>query len=83
MRLEHFCDLQLAYRQEAFGEFALVRPYGGQEGRGYGEGDGSVTGEKLSGRVRWVNHPRRRSDGAMLPDASGIIQTTGRMSCSP
>lgn len=54
MRLEHLCDMQLVYRRESFGEFALLRPYGGQEGRGYGEGDGIVTGEKLSGHVRWV-----------------------------
>jgi len=29
----------------------------------------------MAGQVRWVNHPRRRSDGRMLPDASGIVQT--------
>lgn len=75
MKLEHLCDMELAYREESFGKFVLVRPYGGQEGSGYGEGDGVVRGARLSGRVRWVNHPRRRSDGAMLPDAHGIIQT--------
>ena len=63
MRLEHLCDMELVYREEALygGKFLLVRPYGGEEGSGYGEGDGSVSGSKLSGRVRWVNHPHRRS----------------------
>jgi len=75
MRLEHLCDMQLVYRKERFGEFALVRPYGGQDGRGYGEGDGIVTGEKLSGHMRWVNHPSRRGDRAMLPNVHGIIET--------
>lgn len=75
MRLEHLCDMELVYREESFGKFVLVQPYGGTEGRGYGEGDGRVWGERLAGRARWVNHPRRRGDGAMLPDAHGIIQT--------
>jgi len=63
--------MELAYR----GPFELVKPYGGEEGSGYGEGDGVVTGDKLAGQVRWSNHPRRRSDGRMLPDAAGMIQT--------
>lgn len=53
----------------------MIRPYGGEEGTGYGEGDSTVTGAKLSGKLRWVNHPHRRSDGAMLPDAHGVIFT--------
>lgn len=83
MRLEPLCEMELVYRQEAFyaksaimdGKFVLIQPYGGEEGSGYGEGDGTVTGERLSGRLRWVNHPRRRSDGAMLPDTHGLIVT--------
>jgi hypothetical protein len=77
MRLEHLCDMELVYREEALygGKFLVVRPYGGEEGSGYGEGDGSVSGSKLSGTVRWVNHPHRRSDGTMLPDAHGVIVT--------
>ena len=27
------------------------------------------------GTVRWVNHPHRRSDGAMVPDVHGVILT--------
>lgn len=77
MRLEFLCDLTLVYRQEPLtgDKFVLVRPYGGEEGLGYGEGDGTVTGPRLQGSLRWTNHPRRRSDGMMLPDAHGIILT--------
>lgn len=77
MRLEHLCDLELIYRElPGLGtKFVLVQPYGTEEGSGYGEGDGQVSGPRLSGRLRWVNHPHRRSDGAMLPDAHGVILT--------
>lgn len=71
MILERLCEMELAYR----GLFELVKPYGGEEGSGYGEGDGIVTGDRIAGEVRWVNHPRRRSDGRMLPDAAGMVQT--------
>ena len=77
MRLEYVCDMELTYREEPAykGKFLLVRPYGGEEGTGYGEGDGTLTGPKLQGKARWVNHPHRRSDGAMLPDVHGVIMT--------
>jgi hypothetical protein len=77
MQLEHICDMELIYREESLyaGKFVLVRPFGGEEGSGYGEGDGSVTGPRIQGSLRWVNHPHRRSDGAMLPDAHGVIVT--------
>ena len=77
MQLEHICDMELTYREEPLtgGKFLLVRPYGGEEGSAYGEGDGTVTGPLIQGKMRWVNHPHRRSDGVMLPDAHGIILT--------
>jgi hypothetical protein len=77
MRLEHLCDLELTYRgMPALGvDFVLVRPYGTEEGAGYGEGDGHVSGTQLKGTLRWVNHPRRRSDGVMLPEAHGVNLT--------
>jgi hypothetical protein len=77
MQLEFVCDLVLVYRELPLtgDKFLLVRPYGGEEGSGYGEGDGTVSGPRLQGTVRWVNHPHRRSDGSMLPDAHGIIWT--------
>lgn len=77
MRLEYLCDMELVY-QDAPGlgaKFLLIRPYGGEEGSGYGEGDGAVTSPRLRGTLRWVNHPHRRGDGAMLPNAHGVIRT--------
>lgn len=77
MQLEYLCAMELSYREEPLYQrnFVLVRPYGSEEGRAYGEGDGTVTGPGLQGRVRWVNHPHRRSDGVMLPDTHGVIMT--------
>jgi hypothetical protein len=77
MRIEPLCDLELSYRDlpnlDSF--IVLVRPYETEEGTGYGEGDGIVSGSRLNGTVRWVNHPHRRSDSVMLPDAHGVILT--------
>ena len=44
MRLEHVCDMELVYREEPAygGKFLLVRPYGGEEGTAYGEGDATL-----------------------------------------
>src|SRR5574340_1008422 len=77
MQLVYLCDMELVYREESlYGDtFILVRPYGSEEGTGYGEGDGIVKGSKLSGKVRWVNHPHRRSDVVMMPDINGSLQT--------
>ena len=77
MQLELICEMVLSYREEPLtgNKFLLVRPYGGEEGTGYGEGDGTVSGPRIQGTLRWVNHPHRRSDGIMLPDAHGIIVT--------
>src|SRR5438445_10899609 len=69
MRLEPVCEMQLSYQ----GGFSLVKPYGGEEGSGYGHGDGRADGPRLSGAVQWANHPRRRSDGRMLPNAGGLV----------
>ena len=43
MQLEYICDMELVYREESLykDKFLLVRPYGGEEGMGYGEGGGS------------------------------------------
>lgn len=59
MHLEHLGDLELTYRDmPTLGtDFVLVRPYDSEEGAGYGEGDGKVSGPQLNGVVRWVNHP--------------------------
>src|SRR3989440_10444649 len=71
MRLEPVCEMQLSYQ----GGFSLVKPYGGEEGSGYGSGDGRADGPRLTGAVQWTNHPRRRSDGRMLPNARGLVPT--------
>lgn len=72
MRLERLCTIDLRY----VGDFDLIRPYGNESGLGYGGGVGTVEGDRLSGSIRWSNHPVRRGDGAMLPDARGVITTT-------
>ncbi|HEY7983015.1 MAG TPA: DUF3237 family protein [Ktedonobacterales bacterium] len=71
MRLEHLCDVEFAFDAPP----ALVRPYGTEEGAAFGQGGGTVSGERLRGTARWVNHPHRRSDGVMYPDMDGIITT--------
>ena len=77
MRLEHLCDLELTYRQVPILDdiYVMVQPYDTEEGTAYGEGDGKASGLQLNGSVRWVNHPHRRSDQVMLPDAHGVIRT--------
>lgn len=71
MRLEPLCALDLHYTSD----FHLARPYGNESGIGWGIGDGRVTGERLSGSAQWSNQPNRRGDGAMLPNARGVITT--------
>jgi hypothetical protein len=38
-----------------------------------------VTGPRIQGSLRWVNHPHRRSDGTLLRDAHRIIVTHDRV----
>lgn len=71
MKLEPLCTMELQYS----GDFHLARPYGNESGSGWGIGGGTVTGERLSGQVQWSNHPRRRGDGVMLPNARGVVST--------
>jgi hypothetical protein len=76
VHLEPLCELEASYRDSTFGQkLVLLRPFGNEGGVAYGELDGSVEGEKLRGAIRLANHPDRRSDGAMLPDAHGVIKT--------
>jgi hypothetical protein len=70
MRLDYLCELELAYTS-----LVALSPFGGSDGVAYGEGEGEVHGERLTGRARWSNHPKRRSDGVYLPDAHGAIET--------
>lgn len=79
MRLDPLCELEAAYRDSTFGtKFVLVKPFGNEGGAAYGELDGTVKGERLRGAIHIANHPDRRSDGVMLPDAHGVIQTHDR-----
>jgi hypothetical protein len=71
MRLEPLCRLDLHYTEA----FYLARPYGNEAGTGWGRGDGTVSGERLAGTATWSNHPTRRGDGAMLPNARGVVTT--------
>ena len=73
MRIDRLCGMELAYTSDIH----MVRPYGNESGLGWGVGDGTVTGERLSGEVHWSNQPRRRGDGAMLPNARGVITPEG------
>lgn len=69
MRLDHLAELELTYR-----DLVVIAPYG-DDGVACGEGDGRISGERLTGRARWSNHPKRRADGVFLPDAHGVIET--------
>jgi len=73
MRLEPLCAFDLHYTSD----FHLARPYGNESGTGWGVGDGRVTGERLTGTAQWSNQPARRGDGdgAMLPNARGVVAT--------
>ncbi|HEX8983108.1 MAG TPA: hypothetical protein VF792_10085 [Ktedonobacterales bacterium] len=71
MRLVNLCTLNLRPTTTN----ALVRPFGTEEGTTFQEGEGVAEGERLRGVARWCNVPRRRSDGAMLPDIRGVIHT--------
>jgi hypothetical protein len=72
VRLDPLCTMDLRYTSD----FHLVRPYGNESGLGWGVGDGTVAGERLSGSTQWSNQPRRRGDGVMLPNARGVITTS-------
>ena len=73
MRLEPLCRLSMQYRGASW-----HRPYGtntdGEEGLGFGQGHGLVTGE-IEGSLVWANYPRRREDGVWTPNLRGMITT--------
>jgi uncharacterized protein DUF3237 len=77
MRLDLLCEMTLEYRHEELvgGQYVQLKPYGTAEALAYGEGDGTVEGTRLAGRIRWVNHPRQRSDEVVHPDIHGMIRT--------
>jgi len=73
MRIEPLGELLLTYGERGF---VLVRPFGSEEGSGYGTGTGTIAGDRVNGSVSWVNAPHRRSDVVMLPHCHGLIDTT-------
>ena len=70
MRLEPLCHLAMRYDEGAW-----TRPFGGEEGAGFGTGEGAITGDVLRGVLRWANAPRRREDGVWTPNLRGVIRT--------
>ena len=70
MRLQKLCSLELRYLDDHF-----PKPYGDESGPGWGIGEGSVSGDRLNGAIKWSNHPSVRSDGVALPDFRGVIST--------
>jgi hypothetical protein len=70
MRLEPLCRLSMQYSDSSW-----HRPYGSEEGLGFGHGDGAVVGE-IEGSLVWANYPRRREDGVWTPNLRGMIRTT-------
>ena len=71
MHLEKLCELDLHY----VGGYHMVTPYEGESGIAWGRGEGSLSGDRLSGAVQWSNHPTRRGDGTMLPCVRGVVTT--------
>ena len=61
-----------------YGDASWHRPYGirdgGEEALGFGQGEGSVSGE-LEGTLVWANYPRRRQDGVWTPNLRGMLRT--------
>jgi hypothetical protein len=71
MRLEHLFDGE--YRYEA--PPVVAPPVEGGEGRAFGGGVGTVSGERIRGSMRWSNFARFRGDGVTVPDVTGVIET--------
>jgi hypothetical protein len=67
MRLESFGRVSMRYVAASW-----HRPHGGEEGLGFGHGDGAISGE-IEGKVVWANYPRRREDGVWTPNLRGMI----------
>jgi hypothetical protein len=57
-----------------YGRGSWHAPFGGVEGAGFGDGDGTITGT-LEGKLVWANYPRRREDGVWMPNVRGWIVT--------
>jgi hypothetical protein len=74
MRLETFGKIRMRYTRGSW-----HRPYTqglerADEGIGFGQGDGEVSGE-VEGSLIWANFPRGRQDGVWTPNVRGCITT--------
>ena len=51
MRLEPLCTFEWSYDADGrvAGGYVVLRPFGGDDGAGYGEGRGTVAGDRLAG----------------------------------
>lgn len=72
MRLDALFDAELRFDEEHSPHFPS---YGDSDWIGYAEGTGTVTGDKVAGKARWTNVPRRREDGVWLLHFYGSIET--------
>jgi len=75
MRLEPLCTITMRYTSGSWHQ-----PYGpdvesAQEGVGFGQGEGEVTGG-IEAAAQWANYPRRREDGWWTPNLRGVLTTT-------
>ncbi len=64
-------------------DFHFPKPYRDESGPGWGLGEGTVSGERLSGTMTSSNHPSLRSDGVALPDFRGVITTAVTLPANP
>src|SRR5262245_20213617 len=73
MRLVPFGRISMTYRSGSWHRPYVARGDDG-EGLGFGQGDGTMTGE-VEGTIAWANYPRRRQDGVWTPNLRGVITT--------
>jgi hypothetical protein len=68
MRLEPLFRISMQYADATW-----MRQFGGAEGAGFGQGEGTASGGGFEGTVRWANFPRRREDGVWTPNLRGVV----------
>lgn len=71
MGLDHLFHIEMKY----VGETVSLQPHGEATGEWFGVLEGAIRGHRLTGRLRWANHARRREDGVWCPDAHGVVTT--------
>ena len=71
MRLERLCSIEFTTHLDSYDP----KPYGNESGPGWAVGDGVVSGERLSGTMKWSNHSYTRNDGLNAPNCRGLITT--------